>query len=97
MKKGIEIIRNQYILACLCIFASVSAFAQDATESHTTHTSTSSETLPTNNDWMSNPWIWVGGGIVLLLILIAVFSSRSSGNSSEIKRTSITRTEVSND
>ncbi|MBC7553889.1 MAG: hypothetical protein H7257_07910 [Taibaiella sp.] len=97
MKSGIQLIRNNFMLVCIFVFASISAVAQDVqSQSSSVHTSSSSESIPASNAWMSNPWIWVGGGVVLLLILIAVFSSKSN-SSSEVKRTVTTRTEVTND
>lgn len=98
MKTTICNARHLFLLLCFTLFSGLQTIAQEAaSQTHVTETKTSSTTAPAASpEWMSNPWVWVGAGIVVLLLLIGVFSSRS-GRSSEIKRTTTTRTEVNND
>jgi formate-dependent nitrite reductase membrane component NrfD len=70
------------LLACL----QMQAFAQDTT--YSTSTTTASEDL-----WYMQPWVWVVGGIVLLLLLIALFSGKSKNkNTSRTDKVIITKT-----
>jgi magnesium-transporting ATPase (P-type) len=50
--------------------------------------STTTITANKVNDFLSQPWVWVVGGIVLLLILAAIFSGNSK------KRTQVTKTTI---
>ncbi|HEX7906055.1 MAG TPA: hypothetical protein VF487_19415 [Chitinophagaceae bacterium] len=71
-------------------FWNILLFAQDTTVSTRT-TSTTSQT--TTTDWYAQPWVWVVGGAVFLIILIALLR----GNSSSNKEVSNTRTTVIKD
>jgi hypothetical protein len=71
-------------LAGTVLFQSL-ALAQDST---ITTTMTTDETL-----WYMQPWVWVVGGIALLLILISLFSGGRKNNAkSRTDKVIITKT-----
>jgi len=60
------------IATLIALFIQIATFAQDDAGSSTTVTThTHSES---SNTWYTQPWAWIVGGIILVLILIALFS-----------------------
>ena len=61
-------------LALLFFFISCMSFAQDSTKSV--------KSVLTNDEelWYMQPWVWVVGGVALLLLLIALFSGKKTKN-----------------
>jgi len=100
MKKLKNFVGFQLPMLAFLMLSGVAAFAQDASsnnQSTTTHTSTTSTTAPDMAAaWYTAPWVWIVGGIVLLLILIAIFSGNKNSKSEVIRTTRVT-TEVKND
>ena len=101
MKTVLKSFRYKLPMLQLILLSGVYAFAQDSsasTSSNTTVSHTSTATVP-NSDamWYMAPWVWVVGGIVLILILYAIFKGNSSNNRSEVTRTTKTTTEIKND
>ena len=98
MKKLMKFISYQLPVVAFLMLSNVYAFAQDAgsTQSSTTHTSTTSTGPDNTAMWYSAPWVWIVGGIVLLLILIAIFSGNKNSKNEVIRTTRVT-TEVKND
>jgi len=96
MKNLIESYKNQSLLAFFLLFNAVVSFAQEGggtTEgdasvsvSKTTTKSTSSTTM---TDWYTQPWVWVVGGLVFILILVALV--RGGSSRTEVKRTTVHR------
>lgn len=62
--------------------------AQDSTGSVKTTTTTHETTTTTHADWYMQPWAWVAGGAVLLVIIIALFRGNSTTNK-ETTRTTV--------
>ena len=60
-------------------------WAQDSNQSVTTKT----ESTTTSTQWYTSPWVWVAGGAVFIIILVALMRGNSS--------TSETRTTVIKD
>ena len=54
---------------------------------------TSADTTTTTTDWYTQPWVWVVGGAVFLIILIALLR----GNSSNTRDKEVSRTTVIKD
>ncbi len=99
MKKLMTSIRYKLPMLTLMLLAGVYSFAQDATgssQSSTTHTTTTTTAPDTTTMWYTSPWVWVIGGVVLLIILIAAFSGKNK-STSEVTRTTRVTTEVKND
>jgi hypothetical protein len=69
------------------IMSTLGVLAQDTTI--TTTSITESETL-----WYMEPWVWIVGGVVVLLLLIALFSGGKAKdkNSSRTDKVIITKT-----
>ena len=61
------------------------AFCQDAVS----HSSTT-VTTKTSNELVIEPWMWIVGGAVLLLILVALLRGNSN---KEVSRTTVTKTD----
>ena len=100
MKNAIASVSSRIFLMSLFLMAGVNAFAQEAgttSQSNTTE-SHSSSTVPVPNDaqsWMSNPIVWVVGGVVLLLIIVLLVSnSRGNTSKSTVSRTTTTEVKV---
>jgi len=78
----------KFLLVFILSFVQVLAFAQDSTSTSTTRTTTTTTTT-----WYTQPWVWVVGGIVLLIILIALFRGNSSTKDREVTRTTVIKTD----
>jgi flagellar biosynthesis/type III secretory pathway M-ring protein FliF/YscJ len=63
-----------------------SAFAQDSTG--TVKTTTTSTTTTTTTDWYMQPWVWIVGGAVFLIIIVALVRGNSSSDK-EVSRTTV--------
>ena len=99
MKNAITSITSRFVLLSLCLVATITAFAQDASTTSQTNTteshSTSTAAVPNDaQSWLSNPIVWVVGGVVLLLIIVGLMSSRGNKSKSTVTRTSTTEVKV---
>jgi len=68
---------NKMIAVFSLLLIQVVAFAQDdkgSTESTSTTTKTTTTTI-----WYAQPWVWVVGGVILLIVLVALLRGNSSG------------------
>ena len=97
MKNAIKSIHYKLVFLSFCMIAGIAAFAQDPattassnTSSSNTTTSVTTPAIPAN--WYMNPWVWLAGGVVLVLILFAIF--RSGNSKREVTRTVTTSTEI---
>jgi hypothetical protein len=99
MKNVINNFRYKLASLFLCMIAGTVVFAQDASSSSNTTTSNTSTTVTTPDvpaNWYMNPWVWVAGGVVLIIILFAIF--RGGGKTKrEVTRTVTTTTEINSD
>ena len=68
---------SKLLLLVVFICMQLNAWSQD---------STTTITANKVNDFLSQPWVWIAGGIVLLLMLAAIFSGNSK------KHTQVTKT-----
>ena len=73
-------------LALLLFFISCIALAQDSTKSV--------KSVLTNDEelWYMQPWVWVVGGVALLLLLIALFSGKKNKGTNRTDKVIITKT-----
>ena len=78
---------NFKTLLTLLVLSSIQtiAWAQDSTG--TTSTRSETVTTETHTDWYSQPWVWVVGGVVLLLILYALLRGNTGTASNATSRT----------
>jgi hypothetical protein len=64
--------------------------AQDSTVS--SHTETVTKTTTTTN-WYMQPWVWVVGAAVFIIILVALFRSNSSRTTDVSRSTTVIKTD----
>jgi len=74
----------KFFLAILFTYMQVMLWAQESSQTVTTKT-----TETTTTQWYASPWVWVAGGAVFIIILVALMRGNSS--------TSETRTTVIKD
>ena len=68
----------------LCMIQ-VFAWAQDSTGSTRTVTT---ETTTTTTEWYTQPWVWIAGAAVFVLLMIALLRGNSSKDT-EVSRTTV--------
>lgn len=88
MKHSIQLTVNKFVLTCLSLFIVMATFAQETggtsgsgsgSGTGNASTSTSSTTTSTTETtWYTQPWAWVVGGVLLLLIILLASRSGSS-------------------
>jgi len=71
-------------------FLQLQALAQDSTASSSSSTTTNTTTT-TTEVWYTQPWVWIVGGAVLLLIIIALVRG---GNSTDRVTTHTSHTKI---
>ena len=82
---GYKIIR-QLMMVFLFSLMQFALWAQDSTSSSVSvHKET---TTTTTTNWYTQPWVWIVGGAVFILILIALLRGNSSSNT-EVSRTTV--------
>ena len=64
-------------------------FAQDSAASSGSQTTT---TTTSENTWYTQPWVWVVGGLVFLLLIVALVRSNSSSGDSRTDKVTYTKT-----
>ena len=64
---------KSFLVLFMAAFFQTIAMAQDSSVS-TNQTTTTTET----HTWYTNPWVWVVGGAVFILLLVALIRSNSS-------------------
>jgi len=73
--------------AALLLFSFLQIFCWGQ-DSQSSSSSTTRTTTTEHTEWYTAPWVWVVGGAVLILLLVAILS----GGRSSSGRTTITRT-----
>jgi len=77
MKKISGGIVNRFLLIFFLSFMQFVALAQDSSSS--SHSvSVTKETTTTTTNWYMQPWVWVVGAAVFIIILVALFRGNSS-------------------
>ena len=69
-----------FLLSILGVFS----WAQDSTGTSTTVTTTESTT--TTTEWYTEPWVWVVGAAVFIIIIVALIRSNSGRDKTEVSR-----------
>ncbi|MEO6252223.1 MAG: hypothetical protein ABIO79_02925 [Ferruginibacter sp.] len=80
--------KQAFLLFVLAI-SNAMAWAQDSTVSATTNTSTT-----TTETWYTAPWVWVVGGAVLILIIVALTRGSSGGSTTAGRTDKVTVTKT---
>ena len=68
----------------LLSFISSFLWAQDSTVS--SNKITTSETTTTTTEWYAQPWVWIVGGAVFIIILVALLRGGSGKDKTEVSR-----------
>lgn len=85
-------LKYSFLLVLLTI-VNMASWAQDSTMTATTTTTTTKE----EHTWYMQPWAWVVGGAVLILIIVALTrgsNSRTSGRTDKVIVTKTTSTDT---
>jgi hypothetical protein len=77
---------KKYVLFLLLSCMQMMMFAQDTTSSKTSITTTET----TTTTWYTQPWVWIVGGAVFLIILVALLRG-SCSSTKEISRTTVVK------
>ena len=85
MKHSITRLVQRIVLIFLFSMSQVLLWAQDSTS---TSVSVTKETTTTTTEWYTQPWVWVVGGAVFLIILIALLRGNTNSNK-EVSRTTV--------
>jgi len=90
MKQLIKNVATKFFLSMLVILSSVTfVLAQDSGGSSSSSTSTTTTSSSTQN-WYAQPWVWIVGGAVFILLLVALVRGSKSGDSVSVTRTTTT-------
>jgi ABC-type Fe3+ transport system permease subunit len=68
-------------------FIQALAWAQDTTGGSSSSSSNTSTTTTTQETWYSQPWVWIVGGAVLLLLIVALMRGNSNSGTRSDKVT----------
>lgn len=68
-------------------FMQAIAFAQDSTGSSKSSSTSSTTTTTTQESWYTQPWVWIVGGAVLLLLIVALMRGNSNSGTRSDKVT----------
>ena len=64
---------SRYAISLFCLLTlTVNLLAQDSSSSKNTNTDI--DVTINSNDWYTQPWVWVVGGAVFILLLVALLS-----------------------
>jgi hypothetical protein len=103
MKKQIEYLMARMAFLLFVLFNATVSFAQDggtgegATEggSVTVSKSTTSSSSSMSETWYTEPWVWIVGALVFILLLVAL--TRGGRSSRDVHRTTTVKRDVSTD
>ena len=78
-----------FVALFVLTFMHVLAFAQDSTGGggKSSSSSSSTTTTTTQETWYTQPWVWIVGGAVLLLIIVALMRGNSNSDTRSDKVT----------
>jgi len=87
------------ILVVVLTLTQAIAWAQDSgtTATHqSTTTTTTTEQHATSTDWYTQPWVWIVGGAVFILLIIALVRGNSSSTTNRSDKVTITKKTTDN-
>lgn len=95
MKKQIETFKNKLALLFILLMNTTIALAQDGGGAgngdggtSVTVSKTSSSTTTSMQDWYTQPWVWIVGGLIFILLLVALVRGGDS-RTTDVHRTTI--------
>lgn len=77
------------ILLILCTLTNAIAWAQDSSVNATNETTTTTTTTET---WYTEPWVWVVGGAILILIIVALTRGNKGDSTGRTDKVTVTKT-----
>ena len=82
-----RVCNNIFRIASVVLLAIMNsyAWAQDSSGS-SSHTVTTETTSTTTTEWYAQPWVWIVGGAVFIIILIALLRGNSRKDTTEVNR-----------
>ena len=81
-----------FLTFLMLTFIQTIVWAQDTTRSSSS-SSTSVKVTKEGADWYAQPWVWVVGGAVLILLLVALLSGgRSRSTAGRTDKVTVTKT-----
>ena len=89
MKKNL--VHSAFTAAYIFILSNIICLFSQAQDSAASSTHTTTTTTHTQNTMAIQPWMWIVGGIVLLIIIIALLSGKNK-NTVSSDRVTYTRT-----
>ncbi len=66
------------VTVLMLTFMQALAFAQDSTGGGSSSSSSTTSTTTTTETWYTQPWVWIVGGAVLLLLIVALMRGNSN-------------------
>ena len=81
---------KQTLMLCVLSVTNALVWAQDSTTTATTTTNTTATTE--THMWYTEPWVWVVGGAVLILLIVALVRGSNSSNTSRTDKVTVTKT-----
>ena len=79
------------LLIVFLSFVQVIIRAQDS--SSTSHSVTVTKETTTTTNWYMQPWVWVVGAAVFIIILVALFRGNSSSKTDVSRSTTVIKTD----
>lgn len=86
------VLKNAFLMFLLSL-TSVITWAQEQTSTAVSTTETNTATESTV--WYTEPWVWVVGGAVLVLLIVALTRGNSSSASGRTDKVTVTKTTTS--
>lgn len=89
--KSISLKAFSFLLMLIFSVLNLPLFAQDnpaTTDGGGKVSVTTSETTTTTTDWYTQPWVWIVGAAVLIIVLVALLRGNSS-DTREVSRTTV--------
>ena len=83
-----------FVMVLLLSLFNLALFAQNTgttsgDDGGTSKTTITSETTTTTTEWYTQPWVWIVGAAVLIIVLVALLRGNSNTDTREVSRTTV--------